>query len=177
VSTPTVASRIWRLVHKPGVCSDHQLIGACVRSLTERIGQINICWSTLRNPIATINATLLNETFSILSSANPSAASYRIVDLRQIASPTSTSDSASQSSSNTIAVFSPTSSGSARNDPSSISNGVIGGIVGGVAGGLALLGIATWLLWRRRRNGHHEVAQDDMPELSAEDTIHGQMKA
>jgi LPXTG-motif cell wall-anchored protein len=49
--------------------------------------------------------------------------------------------------------------------------------VGGVVGGLALLGIAGWLLWRRRRNGHHEVAQDEVPELSAEGTAYAHMKA
>jgi hypothetical protein len=50
-------------------------------------------------------------------------------------------------------------------------------IVGGVAAGLALLGIAGWLLWRQRTNQYHEVAQDDVPELSAADTTYPHMKA
>jgi LPXTG-motif cell wall-anchored protein len=137
------------------------------------------------NPVASLNATLFNETFKILSSAHPSAASYLVVDVRQIALPTA---SASRSSASSIASISsaatpldtspPTSSNSPTNiDISSISGGAIRGIVGGIAGGLALLGSAGWLLWRRRRNGHHEVAQDDMPELSAEDIMYAQMKA
>jgi hypothetical protein len=185
VSTNFVVLRIWNVVPKNSVRFCQSYIRLHVWHLSEHTGQINVCWSTLNNPVASLNATLFNQTFRILSSANPSAASYLVVDVRQIALPTA---SASRSPSSSIASISSTvtpldtSSPTPSNSPtdngtSGISGSAIGGIVGGVAGGLVLLGIAGWLLWRRRRNGHHEVAQHDVPELSAEDTMYAQMKS
>jgi hypothetical protein len=172
-------------VHSNGVYF-HQLNDAAyVRRLIDRIGQINVCWSNFDNPVASLNGTLFNKTYSILSSANPSAASYIVPDLRQIAvpttssSPSSTSPSVSSAITTSFAISSATISvtSSPSTHTTGVSGGAIGGIICGVVCGLALLSIPGWLLWRRRRSRHHEVAQDEVPELSAEDKTYAHMKA
>ena len=135
---------------------------------TERANQVNICWSTLKDPIALLNATAVNETAHSLESARPSAATYPVSlsVLQALTSTTATSSSATQSPSGKTASSSvapsisatPTASSPTSiakdSDGSGLSGGAIGGIVGGVVGGLALFGIAGLLLWRRKhKNG------------------------
>lgn len=137
---------------------------------TERQNQINICWSSTTNPVALLNATAVNETAHSLEAAKPSAASYTIAlnALQTLTSTTAAPTSATQTTSSTSTVISstkaPASSSPVANDSSGISGGAIGGIVGGVVGGLALLGIAGFFLWRRRKNtkrNPYEVANSN----------------
>ncbi|CAA9960607.1 hypothetical protein PTMSG1_04007 [Pyrenophora teres f. maculata] len=137
---------------------------------TERANQVNVCWSTLKDPIALLNATAVNETAQSLEFARPSAATYPISlsDLQALSSTTATPPSATPSPSgkppSSSSVAPPVSAAATASSPpfptstakgnggSGLSGGAIGGIVGGVVGGLALLGIAGLLLWRRKRN-------------------------
>ncbi|EDU47860.1 hypothetical protein PtrSN002B_011998 [Pyrenophora tritici-repentis] len=154
------------------VCSSGSNAFCCLKSseiCTERANQVNICWSTLKDPVALLNATVVNETAQSLISARPSAAKYPISlsDLQALSSTTATPSSATPSPSGnppSSSVAPPVSAAATASSPSSptstaqnnggsgLSSGAIGGIVGGVIGGLALVGIAGLLLWRRKRN-------------------------
>jgi len=132
---------------------------------TSRYKQFNICWSKGDNALRSLNATRLNETFSSLLSASPTATSLPINRAQLLAltgpDPTdlaSSSASASASASGTapasaipFTTSSPLSS-AAPADDGGLSGGAIGGIVGGVVGGLALLGAIGFFFWRRRKN-------------------------
>ncbi|OAL06735.1 hypothetical protein IQ06DRAFT_321925 [Phaeosphaeriaceae sp. SRC1lsM3a] len=131
---------------------------------TRGFNQINICWATAVNPVAKLNATMMNETYKELAAARPSAASYTIdlAQLQVMTSTTSVSSSAKTSpTGNKSTSPKPTSSDSPASDNSSsgLSGGAIGGIVGGVVGGLALIGGIAFLLWRRKK--YSTVAQAD----------------
>ncbi|EUC44649.1 hypothetical protein COCMIDRAFT_6069 [Bipolaris oryzae ATCC 44560] len=158
----------------------------CLKSseiCTEALNQINICWSSLVNPLASLDATAVNKTAQSLISASPSAASYP-VKLLDIEKPTSTTAALSSTTPSTpiststaslITVTTSTASSlenpvssvnqsrststPAENDSSGISGGAIGGIVGGVVGGLALLGFIGFFLWRRRKNSKRNPYQ------------------
>ncbi|KNG45974.1 hypothetical protein DDE82_007492 [Stemphylium lycopersici] len=135
---------------------------------TESANQINICWSRLNNPLASLNASAINETAQSLESARPSAATYAISlsVLQSLTSTTATPSSASQSSLDisptasvtsaarptTTAASFPSASAATEDSDSGISGGAIGGIVGGVIGGLAIFGLAGIFLWRKRKN-------------------------
>ncbi|CAE7028090.1 hypothetical protein CFE70_004034 [Pyrenophora teres f. teres 0-1] len=154
-------------------CSSGSNAFCCLKSseiCTERANQVNVCWSTLKDPIALLNATAVNETAQSLEFARPSAATYPISlsDLQALSSTTATPPSATPSPSgkppSSSSVAPPVSAAATASSPpfpsstakgnggSGLSGGAIGGIVGGVVGGLALLGIAGLLLWRRKRN-------------------------
>jgi hypothetical protein len=121
---------------------------------TELEHQINVCWSVTSNPVGNLSNEAMNNTYSSLSSASPSATAYSVkaVDLSPSSS---TSLLASSSASSTP---SPSLASSQPQNDAGISGGAIGGIVGGVVGGLALAGIAGFLLWRRNRAGSHAHA-------------------
>ncbi|RMZ71888.1 transmembrane alpha-helix domain-containing [Pyrenophora seminiperda CCB06] len=155
------------------VCSSGDNAFCCLKS-----SQVNICWSTLKDPLATLNVTAVNETAHSLEAASPSAATYSI-SLSALLALTSTtaapssvtgspsgkpSSSAGPSASATPAASSSTPTGKS----SGLSGGAIGGIVGGVVGGLALLGIAGILLWRRRQkkqSNPYEPANMNSPTM------------
>lgn len=128
------------------------------------LGQINICWATAANPVANVSHEKMNDTFSSLSSQNPSATLFT-VQLAAITatrsssatsppgSSTSSSSSAPSSTSSTTSSAAAVSSTSAASNDSGISGGAIGGaVVGGVAG-LALIGVGIFFFLRRRRAG------------------------
>jgi hypothetical protein len=149
---------------------------------TQTKNQINICWSTSPNPVANLSSDLFNKTYSSLLSASPSATALpiKLADFEPststTAEPATSSASAASAASTTsgasTASTATTTNNSASNTPSStssaaaaagtsssgLSGGAIGGIVGGVVGGLALVGLAAFLLWRRRRAAAHEHA-------------------
>ncbi|KAJ4392668.1 hypothetical protein N0V91_011321 [Didymella pomorum] len=134
---------------------------------TQTKNQVNVCWSTIDNPVANLSDTKLNDTFSSLSSARPSASSFPIslAQLQASATPTTSlpvSLSASSLSSGTATIPASTDASATSaitNSPEAepteekkgISGGAIGGIVGGIVGGLALIGVAGLLLFKRRR--------------------------
>ncbi|KAE8854208.1 hypothetical protein HRS9122_01200 [Pyrenophora teres f. teres] len=168
-STPRTCPGSSFVCKSPNVCAFDDRLTKC-EICTERANQVNVCWSTLKDPIALLNATAVNETAQSLEFARPSAATYPISlsDLQALSSTTATPPSATPSPSgkppSSSSVAPPVSAAATASSPpfpsstakgnggSGLSGGAIGGIVGGVVGGLALLGIAGLLLWRRKRN-------------------------
>ncbi|KAF2165051.1 hypothetical protein M409DRAFT_55953 [Zasmidium cellare ATCC 36951] len=121
---------------------------------TSRTGQVNVCVATQDNPIAAVPELLMNETFSSLSSADPSATSYS-VDVNSLAAratASSTSSSSLQSTSTTTSPSATTTQSPAPDDSDSISGGAIAGIVVGCVVGLAAIAGLIWFLLRRRRS-------------------------
>jgi predicted lipid-binding transport protein (Tim44 family) len=138
---------------------------------TQTWGQINICWASAAqgNPVALLNATMMNETYSSMVAAKPSQASYTIAlaALQSLTSTTPGVSSSTPAATNSASATPATSSGAATPSGNSnsggggggLSGGAIGGIVGGVVGGLALIGAIAFLLWRRKK--YSTVAQAD----------------
>ncbi|KAM3423561.1 hypothetical protein BST61_g988 [Cercospora zeina] len=132
-------------------------------SCTQRTGQVNVCVATQDNPIGAVPQSLMNDTFSSLSSASPSASTFSVdvASLAARATATSTSTSSSSSTSTGSPNSTPSETGSSPNGESDdgVSGGTIAGaVVGGVAG-LALIVALAWFLLRRRarRNTHEPV--------------------
>jgi beta-lactamase regulating signal transducer with metallopeptidase domain len=108
------------------------------------------------NTLSNISGSVLNATYSSLSSAQPLASSYSFDPLALIAEtqPTSTQ------------IVTATNSTGHANDNStsdSLSGGAIAGIVIGVVAAIAIAGIATFLLWRRRQKKRNRPAQAMTP--------------
>ncbi|KAF2829413.1 hypothetical protein CC86DRAFT_380123 [Ophiobolus disseminans] len=140
---------------------------------TQSKDQINICWSTQQNPVALLNATIMNETYNSLASASPSAASFpielavlqKMTATSSIASPTSSPTSSltlSPTTANTIMTSAAATTSPAATSDNGFSGGAIGGIAGGVIGGIALLAAIAFLVWQRRRS-NSTVAQNELP--------------
>ncbi|KAF2213190.1 hypothetical protein CERZMDRAFT_96857 [Cercospora zeae-maydis SCOH1-5] len=132
-----------------------------IESCTQRTGQVNVCVATQDNPIGAVPQSLMNETFSSLSSASPSASTFSVdvASLAARATATSTTSSASTSTSSPTSTASETASPPNGGSNDGVSGGTIAGaVVGGVAG-LALIGALVWFLLRRRarRNTHEPV--------------------
>ncbi|PSN59091.1 hypothetical protein BS50DRAFT_594786 [Corynespora cassiicola Philippines] len=174
-------------------CSEGDNAFCCLserEECTQRFNQINICWATLSNPLTNFSETLVNETFSSLSSASPSATSWTF-DLDSLSSttsstPASTAASTSASVSSSTAATSepasssttPTSGGSPLpdapgSDNTGLSGGAIGGIVVGVVGGIAILGAGAFFLWRRSRNNTAGGPKGAGSELDANPYAYG----
>ncbi|KAG9195247.1 hypothetical protein G6011_00367 [Alternaria panax] len=152
-------------------CSSGANTFCCLKSsetCTETADQINICWSQLNNPLASLNATAVNETAQSLESNQPSAATYAVSlsALQALTSTTAAPSSLAPSASGQQPIASATSSVSSQTTSSrseetannsrtdsGLSSGAIGGVVGGLVGGLALLGLAGFFFWRRTNNG------------------------
>lgn len=116
------------------------------------MGQFNICWSNFDNPLRPLNKTRLNETYSSLSRASPTASAYTVAraELNGFTSTTPGASSATSIRASATSSGTSTTSASSSGD-SGLSGGAIGGIVGGVVGGLILLGAAGFFFWRRKR--------------------------
>ncbi|KAF7188318.1 hypothetical protein HII31_10382 [Pseudocercospora fuligena] len=125
---------------------------------TSRSGQINVCVATQDNPIADVPQLLMNETYSSLTSANPSATSLSVDVTSLVAEATSSSSSTSSAAttaSSTTSTAGPTST-TANSDSGSTTTGAIaGGVVGGVAG-LAIIGGVIWFFLRKRKSNSHD---------------------
>jgi len=126
-------------------------------------GQINICWSSAHDTLTNISAPSLNQTYSSLSAAKPSASSYTFdpVALIKATATSSTSTSTSSPSSSATSTGSTAISSSPTTSPSpSLSGGAIAGIVIGAIAGLALLAVGIYLVIRhnKRRNAPHQGA-------------------
>ncbi|KAH7089240.1 hypothetical protein FB567DRAFT_591351 [Paraphoma chrysanthemicola] len=131
---------------------------------TQVTNQINICWATAENPVANLSKQLSNETYSSLSSAQPSATSFPININALLASSTPASLASSLSASATSSTSSspsPSTTGTNGGGGGGLSGGAIGGIVGGVVGGLALLGAIAFFLWRRKNNANKTAGDYD----------------
>ncbi|KAI5368065.1 hypothetical protein Slin15195_G031990 [Septoria linicola] len=148
---------------------------------TQRTGQVNVCVATQDNPIAEVSDMLLNETFSSLSSASPSASTFSVdvVSLAARATATSSSQSstateAATSTSADTASTTSTSTGESNDLGSSPTGAIAGGVVGGVAG-LAVIGAIVWLLLRRRSK--KQAYEPPTSPLAAETEKHDQFGA
>ncbi|KZM18424.1 hypothetical protein ST47_g10436 [Ascochyta rabiei] len=158
-------------------CSSGTNAFCCLKSreeCTATKNQVNVCWSTLDNPIANLSDTKLNDTFSSLSSAHPSASSFPIplAQLQATATPTtslpvllsaSSLSSASETASRT-AIDAPISA--EPTEKKGVSGGAIGGIVGGVVGGLVIISVFGFLMFRRHKaasKGEHAPIASGSP--------------
>lgn len=122
--------------------------------------QVNICWATAHDILNNITNKVLNDTYSSLSSAHPSATTWAFSPeelIAQTAPPTTSgaSPTSSGASSGTSAATNPSGSndnGGGDNTTSKISSGAIAGIVIGAIAGVALIAAGLFFLWRRARN-------------------------
>jgi LPXTG-motif cell wall-anchored protein len=103
----------------------------------------------------------LNDTYKSLLSASPSASAFPLASTALALLAQSTSSASARSSSASSSTGAPTSASASATPTNSaapppkddgLSGGAIGGIVGGVVGGLALLGLAGFFFWRKRKN-------------------------
>jgi MYXO-CTERM domain-containing protein len=124
---------------------------------TKVANEYNVCWSKQENNLRYLNKTRLNETFSSLSSAQPTAMSFT-VNTNDLYLLTSTYPSTASTSPTASTSTNPNSS-----NGSGLSGSAIGGIVGGVVGGVALLGALAFFLWRRRYNANKNVNPHTSP--------------
>lgn len=117
--------------------------------------------ATQDNPIAAVSDTLMNETYSSLSSASPSASTFS-VDVASLAARATATTSSISSSTTTSATTTATPT-SNSDDSITVAPGTIaGGVVGGVAG-LAIIGILAWFLIRRRARKTHSYEPPSSP--------------
>ncbi|KAL9110445.1 MAG: hypothetical protein Q9227_004989 [Pyrenula ochraceoflavens] len=131
--------------------------------------QINICWASAHDLLLNISSGALQDTYSSLSSAQPSASSWSFDPQTLIASTQTTSTSTTrETSSSTTTPVSSASSTSSSSSSSSPSGGAIAGIVIGALAALALIGAAIWFLMRHRRKKTQTVpAQQNFPTAPA----------
>ncbi|KAJ4290520.1 hypothetical protein N0V90_010737 [Kalmusia sp. IMI 367209] len=126
--------------------------------------QINVCWEVAADPFRNVSQKKMNETFSSLSSASPSASSLAVnvaaltattTPSSSIATSTDSSTSASTPKYSSISSSDPDTTNTRTREPQSSDNGVssgtIGGAVVGAIAGLALIGGGSFFFFRRRQ--------------------------
>ncbi|KAF1809451.1 hypothetical protein P152DRAFT_461397 [Eremomyces bilateralis CBS 781.70] len=134
---------------------------------TQLTGQRNICYTTSPNPLQNFTESVLDDTFSSLSSAAPTASAYRF-DLAallgqtthtsgQIADPTGTS-----STSDGVPLSNSPSSG--QPSAGSLSGGAIAGIVIGALAVVVIAALVVVLFLRYRQKPKNQVAQLAQPQ-------------
>jgi hypothetical protein len=96
-----------------------------------------------------ISSNVLNQVYSSLSSAEPSASSYSFDPLELI----------SQTQTTSTQTANPTHSTRPTNNNSPISKGAIAGIVIGVLASIVIACLATYFLVRRRQKKQYELTQ------------------
>ncbi|KAF2279622.1 uncharacterized protein EI97DRAFT_464843 [Westerdykella ornata] len=155
---------------------------------TQVRGQINICWAP-ENPISNFSAAVMNDTFSSLSAAAPSATTWEF-NLQSLLAPSSTSVASSaasptaatatatlstaSTSGNAQGTATPSPPTSAQSNPapepttpsspsssSSLSAGAIAGIAIGAVAAVSILIAGIFLLWRRERSGNGKAVELD----------------
>lgn len=118
--------------------------------------QVNVCAATRVNPMARVGDAILNETFSSLSAANPSATTFS-VDAAALASQAAATRSAA---SETSASASATATAIPKDVSKSVSGGTIAGaVVGGLAAIAAIIGL-VWFVSRRRRGSKTSLSEE-----------------
>ena len=129
---------------------------------TQLAGQINVCWSTADNPLNNISSSALDNTFSSLSSAQPTASSYTF-DIAALMLQTQTAG--------TSAIPSASPSSAISSNPAStagLSGGAIAGIVVGVVAAFIIAVAVTYFLVRaahkRGQPGPRRAAELQMAE-------------
>ncbi|KFZ03710.1 hypothetical protein V502_10725 [Pseudogymnoascus sp. VKM F-4520 (FW-2644)] len=157
-------------------------------SCTGTSGQINVCWSKLRDLLLDVGIPVLNKTYTSLSAADPEVTSWSFNPQALIAAtdttsqassttPSSSSTPSSSTPSSTATTAAPTTTaddtaaGSSQtpstptdvSSSKSLSGGAIGGIVVGAVGALVLVALAVFFLRRRRRNTPSDDKHEGIP--------------
>lgn len=121
---------------------------------TNQDKQINICWNKNQSPLHNISTQALNDTYSSLSAASPSATNWAF-------DPQSLIPATSTPSTTAVPNTSP--------DSASLSGGAIAGIVVGVVAGVAIvLGVAAYMLKRHRKRQNSAPAPVSAPKPPSE---------
>ncbi|CRG92219.1 hypothetical protein PISL3812_09275 [Talaromyces islandicus] len=170
-------------------CGDGQNTWCCrndTEVCTGTSGQINICWNSAHDTLTNISSNTLNETYSSLSSASPSASSWSFSPETLIAATQTTSSSTTSTTTTTTTSASkhttalPTSThtstpssteSSSSSSSSSLSGGAIAGIVIGALAGVAIIAALAFFLFRRRRNSRDP--SDSNPNVRYEPVVYG----
>lgn len=131
----------------------------CCLTNEESCGQnpskINICISLTDDILRNVSGSVLNKTYSSLTSAQPSASSYSFDPYELMAQTQTTSTEASTS----------TQTAGPSDHHHSLSGGAIAGIVLGVFGGVAVIAfLIAFILKRRKRSGPRDP---EVSELSS----------
>jgi hypothetical protein len=119
---------------------------------TQLAGQVRICYSSAKNPLQNITASLLNQTYSSLSSAQPSASAYNFDPAVLIA----------QTQPTLTRPVTATSSGvppNAKPSPNHLSGGAIAGVVIGALAVAAIAGLAAILFLQHRKNNQNHYPE------------------
>ncbi|OAA57442.1 hypothetical protein SPI_07101 [Niveomyces insectorum RCEF 264] len=153
---------------------------------TRARNQINICWSAAHDLLNNISLAVLNDTYSSLSNAHPSATTWAFDPVKLVAetepaltassSTTATSPSSTSSSLPPLTVVASPTGGSDNHDnshaSSGLSGGAIAGIVIGVLAGVAALCAVAFVVLRRRRS-HRRQTADNAAAIAAAAAIGG----
>ncbi|PPJ54973.1 hypothetical protein CBER1_05633 [Cercospora berteroae] len=118
---------------------------------SSRTNQISTCIAIQDNPIALVPEQLVNDTFSSLSSANPSATTYSI-DVFFLAARATATTTTSPAATTTDAAPAATSTSSDESGGSTPTGAIAGGVVGGLAV-LAVIAGGIWFSMRKRKAG------------------------
>jgi hypothetical protein len=141
----------------------------CRETCTELPGQINICYSLAPDALLNISSSALDEAYSSLSSAQPSASSFSFDPQALIAQTQASTHTSTQTSTQTTSTQTsrpPTTSPPTPipHPSNSLSGGAIAGIVIGAIGGIALACLAAFLLLRRRKRRQNGLAHAAIPQ-------------
>ncbi|KAL4915985.1 hypothetical protein BDW62DRAFT_187292 [Aspergillus aurantiobrunneus] len=123
--------------------------------------QRNICWNNELSPLGNISADVLQDTYSSLTSAEPSARTWAFdpASLMPVSATPSATDTPGVDTTPT-----PDSEVVSNSGSDSLSGGTIAGIVVGAVVGVALILGAAWFLLRRRRRGQGFATATVRPE-------------
>ncbi|KAL2842738.1 hypothetical protein BJY01DRAFT_248891 [Aspergillus pseudoustus] len=135
---------------------------------TEVPNQQSICWNQERSPLRNISVDILEDLYSSLAVASPSARTWDF-DPATLLPDTSTSTSTTSSTSTSASVSTPTTADTATSSPSSIpdtdssdsvslSGGAIAGIVVGAVAGLMIVAVGAFFMLKRRRRRQGQAA-------------------
>ncbi|KAL2845940.1 hypothetical protein BJY01DRAFT_247451 [Aspergillus pseudoustus] len=117
--------------------------------------QTNVCWNKETSPLIGLSTDTLNDTYSSLSSAAPTARTWAF-DLDSLFPSTSTSATTTPTETSSPPT-SPDTESSSSSDSDSLSGGTIAGIVVGVVGAIAIVLVAIFFFLGKRRRQQQDL--------------------
>ncbi|CAK7212980.1 hypothetical protein SCUCBS95973_001644 [Sporothrix curviconia] len=153
-------------------CGTGSTTWCCIYSreeCTATKNQVNVCWSTHHDILNNITNKVLNDTYSSLSKAHPSATTWSFEPLALIAETAPPTSSATSSGDTSATSSAPSAAATATNGghESSVirktTGGAIAGIVIGSIAGVALIAGIIFFLWRRARNKQAAAGSYQVP--------------